>query len=123
MGCKGLRGNGTASEPERLLDVTGGLDLVSPFSFLAPAPPLHPPATCAKVSGFGHVKGEPGRRAGDGAPLTPPPTPTPPPGWTPCAVADRRDFKEWARRVRHKGRVCEPSGIRPLMSLQLSSPN
>lgn len=42
---------------------------------------------------------------------------------TPSVVADSGNFKESALEVRNKWQVCKLSGIRPLMSLQLSSHN
>ena len=78
------------------------------------------PILNAKLSVFGGRKGEWGQ--GGWGVRSPPPPPCRQVG-TPSVVADRGNFKEWAVRVCHKGRVCELSGIRPLMGLQLSSPN
>lgn len=124
MGCKGLRGERPQlRRPEHLLDVEEGSASSPPFSFLALPPPRPPPPISAKLSQklcLGSEKGSLGA-GGWGVPSLPNP-PCRQVG-TPSVVADRRNFKEWAVRVCHKGRVCELSGIRPLMSLQLSSPN
>lgn len=118
MGCKGLRGERPQlRRPERLLDMAEDSASYPTFLF---SPPRPPPSISAKYLCLGAEKGNGDN--GEWGVRSPPPPSCRQVG-TPSVVADRGNFKEWAVRVCHKGRVCELSGIRPLMGLQLSSPN